>query len=79
MATVFQPIVNELNTVLVQLRIASRGLQTDANGVGIAMPVMQTDPKRTAHVPDDAIISNDESEEERTVNIPVCGGMHLDA
>ena len=30
MATVLQPIVNELNTVLVQLRTELRGLQTDA-------------------------------------------------
>ena len=37
MATVLQPIVNELNTVLVQLRTELRGLQTDADGVGIAI------------------------------------------
>ena len=37
MATVLQPIVNELNTVLVQLRIELRGLQTDADGPGIAI------------------------------------------
>ena len=37
MATVLQPIVNELNTVLVQLRTELRGLQTDADGAGIAI------------------------------------------
>ena len=37
MATVLQPIVNELNIVLVQLRIELRGLQTDADGAGIAI------------------------------------------
>ena len=37
MATVLQPIVNELNTVLVQLRTELRGLQTDADGSGIAI------------------------------------------
>ena len=37
MATVLQPIVNELNTVLVQLRIELSGLQTDADGAGIAI------------------------------------------
>ena len=37
MATVFQPIVNELNTVLVQLCTELRGLQTDAAGAGIAI------------------------------------------
>ena len=36
MATVLQPIVNELNTVLVQVRTELRGLQTDADGAGIA-------------------------------------------
>ena len=41
--------------------------------------VMQTDAKRAAHVPDDAITSNDESDEESKVSVPVCGGMHLDA
>ena len=39
MATVLQPIVNELNTVLVQLRTELRGLQTDADGAGIAIQV----------------------------------------
>ena len=39
MATVLQPIVNELNTVLVQLRTELRGLQTDADGVGIAIGI----------------------------------------
>ena len=39
MATVLQPIVNELNTVLVQLRTELRGLQTDADGAGIAIKV----------------------------------------
>ena len=37
MATVLQPIVNELNTVLVQLRNELRGLQTDVDGAGIAI------------------------------------------
>jgi hypothetical protein len=37
MATVLQPIVNGLNTVLVQLRTELRGLQTDADGAGIAI------------------------------------------
>ena len=37
MSTVLQPIINELNTVLVQLRTELRGLQTDADGVGIAI------------------------------------------
>ena len=37
MATVLQPIVNELNTVLVQLRTELRGMQTDADGAGIAI------------------------------------------
>ena len=37
MAIVLQPIVNELNTVLVQLRTELRGLQTDADGAGIAI------------------------------------------
>ena len=39
MATVLQPVVNELNTVLVQLRneLPVRGLQTYANGAGIAI------------------------------------------
>ena len=37
MATVLQPIVNELNTVLVQLRTELRGLQKDADGSGIAI------------------------------------------
>ena len=37
MAIVLQPIVNELNTILVQLRTELRGLQTDANGAGIAI------------------------------------------
>jgi hypothetical protein len=36
MATELQPIVNELNTVLVQLRTELRGLQTDADGASIA-------------------------------------------
>ena len=39
MATVLQPIVNEQNTVLVQLRTELRGLQTDADGAGIAIVV----------------------------------------
>ena len=37
MANVLQPIVNEMNTVLVQLRTELRGLQTDADGAGIAI------------------------------------------
>ena len=37
MATVLQSIVNELNTVLVQLRTELRGLQTDADCAGIAI------------------------------------------
>ena len=37
MATVLQPIVNELNIVPVQLRTELRGLQTDADGAGIAI------------------------------------------
>ena len=37
MTTAFQSIVNELNTVLVQLRTGLRGLQTDADGAGIAI------------------------------------------
>ena len=37
MATVLQPIVNELNTILVQLRTELRGLQTDVDGAGIAI------------------------------------------
>ena len=37
MATVLQPIVNELNSVLVQLRTELRGLQTDADSAGIAI------------------------------------------
>ena len=37
MATVLQPIVNELDTVLVQLRTELRGLQTDADGAGIVI------------------------------------------
>ena len=37
MATVLQPIVNELNTVLVQLCTELRGLQTDADGADIAI------------------------------------------
>ena len=36
MATVLQPIVNELNIVLVHLRTELRGLQTDADGASIA-------------------------------------------
>ena len=44
MATVLQPIVNELNTVLVQLRTEMRGLQTDADGAGIAIVVV-VDPR----------------------------------
>ena len=39
MATALQPIVNELNTVLVQLRTELRGLQTDADGAGIAIMI----------------------------------------
>ena len=41
MATVLQPIVNELNTVLVQLRTELRGLQTDVDGsrIAIVMPI----------------------------------------
>ena len=42
MATVLQPIVNELNTVLVQLRTELRGLQTDADGAGIAISYSTT-------------------------------------
>ena len=45
MATVLQPIVNELNTVLVQLRTELRGLQTDAHGAGIAIPSPQAKGK----------------------------------
>ena len=37
MATVLQPIVNETNTALVQLRTELRGRQTDADGDGIAI------------------------------------------
>ena len=37
MATGLQPIVNQLNNVLVQLRTELRGLQTDATGAGIAI------------------------------------------
>ena len=37
MAIVLRPIVNELNTVLVQLRTELRGLQTDSDGAGIAI------------------------------------------
>ena len=37
MVTVLQPIVNELNIVLVPLRTELRGLQTDADGAGIAI------------------------------------------
>ena len=37
MAIVLQPIVNEMNTVLVQLRTELRGLQTDVDGAGIAI------------------------------------------
>ena len=36
MPIVLQPIVNELNAVLVQLRTELRGLQTDADGAGIS-------------------------------------------
>ena len=39
MATVMQPIVNELNNVRVQLRTELRGLQDDADGAGIAIVV----------------------------------------
>ena len=46
MATVLQPIVNELNTVLAQLRTELRGLQTDADGAGIA--IVRTGRKRAA-------------------------------
>ena len=42
MPTVLQPIVNELNTVLVHLRNELRGLQTDADGAGIAIVIMKT-------------------------------------
>ena len=37
MATVLQPNVNELNAVLVQLHTELRGLQTYADGAGIAI------------------------------------------
>ena len=37
MTTVLQPIVNELTTVLMQLRTELRGVQTDAVGAGIAI------------------------------------------
>ena len=40
MATVLQPIVNELNTVLVQLHTELRGRRTDADGAGIAIFTM---------------------------------------
>ena len=36
MATVLQPIANELNIVRVYLRTELRGLQTDADGASIA-------------------------------------------
>ena len=47
MATVLQPIVNELNTVLVQLRTELRGLQTDADGAGIAIGLSPLQQLRT--------------------------------
>ena len=51
MATVLQPIVNELNTVLVQLRTELRGLQTDADGGGIAITTAPTNkPGSTAQL-----------------------------
>ena len=37
MAAVLQPIVNELDTVRVHLRTELKGLQTDADGAGIAI------------------------------------------
>ena len=37
MVTVLQSTMNELNTGLVQLHTALRGLQTDADGAGIAI------------------------------------------
>ena len=43
MATVLRPIVNELNTVVVHLRTELRGLQTDADGAGIAITHTQTE------------------------------------
>ena len=45
MATVLQPIVNELSIVLVQLRTELRGLQTDADGAGIAIKISKTREK----------------------------------
>ena len=39
MAIALQPIVNEVNTVLVQLRTKLRGLQIDADGAGIAIGI----------------------------------------
>ena len=44
----------------------------------LMVTVMQTNPKGP-RTPDAAITSNDESDEDNEVSIPVCGGMHLDA
>ena len=43
----------------------------------LMVTVMQTNPKGPP-TPDGAITSNDESNEDNEVSIPVCGGMHLD-
>ena len=40
METVLHRIVNELNTVLVQLRNELRGLQTDADGAGTCIAIV---------------------------------------
>ena len=50
MATVLQPIINELNTVLVQLRTELRELQTDADGAGVAIPLALHRSEAFVHV-----------------------------
>ena len=48
----------------------------------VAMSHLQDDdkpPSPPAPPQDAAITSNDESDEDNEVSIPVCGGMHLDA